>query len=285
MCVCVTYLASFPVGRTRNTKINWTGHISRALHRTVCSIFALANLNFVDFCFISASANCAQYELTDSESEPPSPIKMSNGHLKQQQHDGSSGNGSDYFAPQHTLLYDFTAVYPKTISFDEGEYFILHQTSARQRNWWQVVSMKGNIGFVPSNYVMKLKVNAADCRLMGKIWRARALPGSRGSLTHTHTHTHTYRHKTHCTEEMVGVVGYGHHYGHDLSIPGTPRCENASRGTVGSMFAKSPIEISIAGDGRSVLLINTPARWHTASNHKQACTPSSSPCACRTVKA
>uniref|UniRef100_A0A2M4ARI4 Putative coeffector of mdia rho gtpase regulates actin polymerization and cell adhesion turnover n=1 Tax=Anopheles triannulatus TaxID=58253 RepID=A0A2M4ARI4_9DIPT len=56
-------------------------------------------------------------------------------------------------------LYDFTAVYPKTISFDEGEYFILHQTSARQRNWWQVVSMKGNIGFVPSNYVIKLKVN------------------------------------------------------------------------------------------------------------------------------
>ncbi|XP_055712656.1 NCK-interacting protein with SH3 domain [Phlebotomus papatasi] len=55
-------------------------------------------------------------------------------------------------------LYDFQAIYPKTISFDEGEYFILHQTSARQRNWWQVVSMKGNIGFVPSNYVMKLKV-------------------------------------------------------------------------------------------------------------------------------
>ncbi|XP_067641873.1 NCK-interacting protein with SH3 domain isoform X2 [Eurosta solidaginis] len=55
-------------------------------------------------------------------------------------------------------LYDFQAVYPKTISFDEGEYFILYQTSARQRNWWQVVSMKGNIGFVPSNYVMKIKV-------------------------------------------------------------------------------------------------------------------------------
>lgn len=59
-------------------------------------------------------------------------------------------------------LYDFTAVYPKTISFDEGEYFILHQTSARQRNWWQVVSMKGNIGFVPSNYVMKLKVGLEE---------------------------------------------------------------------------------------------------------------------------
>ncbi|XP_055682090.1 NCK-interacting protein with SH3 domain [Lutzomyia longipalpis] len=55
-------------------------------------------------------------------------------------------------------LYDFQAIYPKTISFDEGEYFILHQANVRQRNWWQVVSMKGNIGFVPSNYVMKLKV-------------------------------------------------------------------------------------------------------------------------------
>lgn len=60
-------------------------------------------------------------------------------------------------------LYDFQAVYPKTISFDEGEYFILYQTSARQRNWWQVVSMKGNIGFVPSNYVMKIKVSIYKC--------------------------------------------------------------------------------------------------------------------------
>lgn len=55
-------------------------------------------------------------------------------------------------------LYDFQAVYPKTISFDEGEHFLLYQTSAKQRNWWQVVSMKGSIGFVPSNYVMKIKV-------------------------------------------------------------------------------------------------------------------------------
>ncbi|TDG41141.1 hypothetical protein AWZ03_012439 [Drosophila navojoa] len=64
------------------------------------------------------------------------------------------GNGIEMLK----ALYDFQAVYPKTISFDEGEYFILYQTSARQRNWWQVVSMKGNIGFVPSNYVMKIKV-------------------------------------------------------------------------------------------------------------------------------
>ncbi|KRF80631.1 NCK-interacting protein with SH3 domain isoform X3 [Drosophila virilis] len=65
-----------------------------------------------------------------------------------------TGNGIEMLK----ALYDFQAVYPKTISFDEGEYFILYQTSARQRNWWQVVSMKGNIGFVPSNYVMKIKV-------------------------------------------------------------------------------------------------------------------------------
>lgn len=61
-------------------------------------------------------------------------------------------------------LYDFQAVYPKTISFDEGEHFLLYQTSAKQRNWWQVVSMKGAIGFVPSNYVMKIKVSAVNDR-------------------------------------------------------------------------------------------------------------------------
>ncbi|XP_017064420.1 NCK-interacting protein with SH3 domain isoform X1 [Drosophila eugracilis] len=74
----------------------------------------------------------------------------------------SGGGGSDIGLgigiEMLKALYDFQAVYPKTISFDEGEYFILYQTSARQRNWWQVVSMKGNIGFVPSNYVMKIKV-------------------------------------------------------------------------------------------------------------------------------
>ncbi|KAH8421378.1 hypothetical protein KR009_003668 [Drosophila setifemur] len=66
-------------------------------------------------------------------------------------------------------LYDFQAVYPKTISFDEGEYFILYQTSARQRNWWQVVSMKGNIGFVPSNYVIKIKVGKGRSHLVKQL--------------------------------------------------------------------------------------------------------------------
>lgn len=72
-------------------------------------------------------------------------------------------------------LYDFQAVYPKTISFDEGEHFVLYQTSAKQRNWWQVVSMKGSIGFVPSNYVMKIKVSAAaaaTCQRTHKLTQA-----------------------------------------------------------------------------------------------------------------
>jgi hypothetical protein len=53
----------------------------------------------------------------------------------------------------------------QTISFDEGEYFIMHQTSAKQRNWWQVINMKGNIGFVPSNYVTRLQVSGYPCIL------------------------------------------------------------------------------------------------------------------------
>lgn len=42
--------------------------------------------------------------------------------------------------------------------FEEGELFLMHQTSARQRNWWQVVNERGNIGFIPSNYVEKIQV-------------------------------------------------------------------------------------------------------------------------------
>lgn len=40
-----------------------------------------------------------------------------------------------YFADSFEMLkalYDFQAVYPKTISFFEGEHFILHQTSVKQ---------------------------------------------------------------------------------------------------------------------------------------------------------
>ncbi|CAK1545316.1 unnamed protein product [Leptosia nina] len=57
-------------------------------------------------------------------------------------------------------LYDFEATLAKTLSFAEGEYFYLQQTNAKQRNWWHVINRNGQIGFVPSNYVAAVKVEA-----------------------------------------------------------------------------------------------------------------------------
>ncbi|XP_050345599.1 NCK-interacting protein with SH3 domain isoform X2 [Nymphalis io] len=57
-----------------------------------------------------------------------------------------------------TALYDFEATLAKTLSFTEGEFFYLHQSNTKQRNWWHVVNKKGQIGFVPSNYVAAVKV-------------------------------------------------------------------------------------------------------------------------------
>lgn len=56
-------------------------------------------------------------------------------------------------------LYNFKATFAKTLSFQENDHFILHQTNAKQKNWWQVINVKGDIGFVPSNYVDKVTVN------------------------------------------------------------------------------------------------------------------------------
>ncbi|XP_050558794.1 NCK-interacting protein with SH3 domain isoform X2 [Spodoptera frugiperda] len=55
-------------------------------------------------------------------------------------------------------LYDFEATLAKTLSFTEGEFFFLQQSNAKQRNWWHVVNRKGQVGFVPSNYVAGVKV-------------------------------------------------------------------------------------------------------------------------------
>ncbi|XP_014609720.1 PREDICTED: NCK-interacting protein with SH3 domain isoform X1 [Polistes canadensis] len=55
-------------------------------------------------------------------------------------------------------LYDFEATFAKTLSFHEGEHFILHQTNTKQRNWWQVVNSKAQVGYIPSNYVTIKKV-------------------------------------------------------------------------------------------------------------------------------
>lgn len=56
-------------------------------------------------------------------------------------------------------LYNFKATFAKTLSFREDDHFILHQTNIKQRNWWQVINDRGEIGFVPSNYVEKVNVN------------------------------------------------------------------------------------------------------------------------------
>ncbi|XP_043262915.1 NCK-interacting protein with SH3 domain [Colletes gigas] len=55
-------------------------------------------------------------------------------------------------------LYDFKATFAKTLSFQEGDYFILYQTNTKQKNWWQVVDRDGLIGYIPSNYVTTVKV-------------------------------------------------------------------------------------------------------------------------------
>ncbi|CAK9828408.1 NCK-interacting protein with SH3 domain [Anthophora retusa] len=57
-------------------------------------------------------------------------------------------------------LYNFKATFSKTLSFQEGDYFILYQTNTKQRNWWQVVNKDGQIGYIPSNYVTTVKVSS-----------------------------------------------------------------------------------------------------------------------------
>ncbi|XP_049792727.1 NCK-interacting protein with SH3 domain [Schistocerca nitens] len=55
-------------------------------------------------------------------------------------------------------LYDFRATFAKTLSFREGDLFVLHHGHTKQRNWWQVVNEKGQVGYVPSNYVATIQV-------------------------------------------------------------------------------------------------------------------------------
>lgn len=56
-------------------------------------------------------------------------------------------------------MYNFDATLQKTLSFRDGDHFILHQSNTKQRNWWQVIDSTGQIGFVPSNYVTNVKVD------------------------------------------------------------------------------------------------------------------------------
>lgn len=61
-------------------------------------------------------------------------------------------------------LYDFKATFAKTLSFREGEYFILLQRNVKQKNWWQVVNRGGRLGYIPSNYVASVKVGGTSRR-------------------------------------------------------------------------------------------------------------------------
>ncbi|KAK6625063.1 hypothetical protein RUM43_005354 [Polyplax serrata] len=55
-------------------------------------------------------------------------------------------------------LYQFKATIAKTLSFRESEYFIIYQPSTKQKNWWQVINSKAEVGYVPSNYVISVQV-------------------------------------------------------------------------------------------------------------------------------
>ncbi|XP_013195935.2 NCK-interacting protein with SH3 domain [Amyelois transitella] len=70
---------------------------------------------------------------------------------------GDGQNGLDD-SEMLKALYDFEATLAKTLSFCEGEFFFLQQSNTKQRNWWHVVNRKGQVGFVPSNYVATVKV-------------------------------------------------------------------------------------------------------------------------------
>ncbi|KAJ8933363.1 hypothetical protein NQ314_014078 [Rhamnusium bicolor] len=56
-------------------------------------------------------------------------------------------------------LYDFKATYAKTLSFKNNEYFLLHQTNTKHKNWWEVINERGEMGYIPSNYVENVTVN------------------------------------------------------------------------------------------------------------------------------
>lgn len=55
-------------------------------------------------------------------------------------------------------MYDFKPTYAKTLGFKANDYFILHQMNTKHKNWWQVMNERGEVGFIPSNYVETITV-------------------------------------------------------------------------------------------------------------------------------
>lgn len=56
-------------------------------------------------------------------------------------------------------LYNFEATFPKTLSFQADEHFILYHADTKHKNWWEVISEDAHMGFVPNNYVEKVTVS------------------------------------------------------------------------------------------------------------------------------
>lgn len=56
-------------------------------------------------------------------------------------------------------LYEYKSTFSKALSFKAHEFFILHQANTKHKNWWQVINEKGEIGFVPNNYVETVTVS------------------------------------------------------------------------------------------------------------------------------
>ena len=56
-------------------------------------------------------------------------------------------------------LYDFNATFAKTLTFQENDHFIFYHNHSKKKNWWQVVNAKGQVGYIPSNYITLIKVH------------------------------------------------------------------------------------------------------------------------------
>lgn len=55
-------------------------------------------------------------------------------------------------------LYNFEATFPRTLSFQADDHFILYHADTKHKNWWEVINEDAHMGFVPNNYVEKVTV-------------------------------------------------------------------------------------------------------------------------------
>jgi len=69
-------------------------------------------------------------------------------------------------------MYEFRATLAKTLSFQEKEMFVLFPANKKQKQWWQVVNRKAQVGFIPSNYVSTIQVSQkwSICNFLSRLW-------------------------------------------------------------------------------------------------------------------